>query len=240
MSFGIPNVGQVERAIERVEGFRLRLLHPHGRDVRSDRTNLPRYGYRRALRGNASVRHLEGLPVSAELFWLGDRGSRSERSARQAPVLERDGSRASSDRANKRGLATSLSRARRFSRGRSAALPSALPPEHCGPRCLNPDSTVSTCHLSAVLVLCGPAPAPWAGFADQGPLITWSIGAFSNAVSGVARGALLGDARRGLEACHPSCRWRRGAEGRASPPSESRPVIPPSRLASLWRQVRRD
>jgi hypothetical protein len=52
----MPNVGQVERAIERVEGFRVRLRHPHGRDVRSDRENLPGYPYKRALNGSKTVR----------------------------------------------------------------------------------------------------------------------------------------------------------------------------------------
>jgi hypothetical protein len=51
----MTTVRQVEVAIERVEGFRVRLLHLHGRDVRSDRQNLPTYTYTRGLKGSATV-----------------------------------------------------------------------------------------------------------------------------------------------------------------------------------------
>jgi hypothetical protein len=57
----MPNVGQVERAIERVEGFRVRVRHPQGRDVRSDRAKLPGYPYKRGLNGNKTVRQWADL-----------------------------------------------------------------------------------------------------------------------------------------------------------------------------------
>ena len=47
---------QVENRIERIEGFRIAFRHPHGRNVRDDRQNLPQYPYERALKGNATVR----------------------------------------------------------------------------------------------------------------------------------------------------------------------------------------
>lgn len=52
----VPTVKQVESAIERVEGFRVRILHPDGRDVRSDRTQLPRYDFERKLSGDRNVK----------------------------------------------------------------------------------------------------------------------------------------------------------------------------------------
>jgi len=52
----MATVRQVEARIERIEGFRVRLLHPGGRDVRSDRANLPQYGYERAASGGVTVR----------------------------------------------------------------------------------------------------------------------------------------------------------------------------------------
>jgi len=52
----VATVRQVEARIEGIEGFRVRLLHPDGRDVRSDRANLPQYGYERAAKGGVTVR----------------------------------------------------------------------------------------------------------------------------------------------------------------------------------------
>lgn len=52
----MPTVGQPEDQIEAVERFRVRVLHLHGTDVRGDRAGMPRYGYRHALRGSATVR----------------------------------------------------------------------------------------------------------------------------------------------------------------------------------------
>jgi hypothetical protein len=52
----MATVRQLEGRIERIEGFRVRLLHPGGRDVRGDRANLPQYGYERAASDGANVR----------------------------------------------------------------------------------------------------------------------------------------------------------------------------------------
>ncbi len=52
----MATVRQVEARIEQIEGFRVRLLHPSGRDVRGDRANVPQYGYARAAAGSITVR----------------------------------------------------------------------------------------------------------------------------------------------------------------------------------------
>lgn len=52
----MPTVRQVEARIEQVEGFRVRFLHPDGRDVRGDHGNVPQYGYKRAAVGSSTVR----------------------------------------------------------------------------------------------------------------------------------------------------------------------------------------
>ena len=52
----MATVGQVEVAIRRLEGFDVNVRHPHGRNVRSDRQDLPRYDYKRRLNGDATVR----------------------------------------------------------------------------------------------------------------------------------------------------------------------------------------
>ena len=53
----MASILQVEAKIERVEGFRVNLLHARdGRNVRSDREGLPSYPYRNALKGNATVK----------------------------------------------------------------------------------------------------------------------------------------------------------------------------------------
>ena len=52
----MSSVKSVERAISRVEGFEVRLRHLDGRDVRSDRTKIPPYPYRRAMKSSANVR----------------------------------------------------------------------------------------------------------------------------------------------------------------------------------------
>ena len=41
--------------IRRVEGFRVRILHLRGSDVRGDRTGLPQYSYHRAADGDFTV-----------------------------------------------------------------------------------------------------------------------------------------------------------------------------------------
>jgi hypothetical protein len=57
----MATVRQVEARIERIEGFRVRLLHPDGRDVRSDRANLPQYGYERAASDGTTVRRWQDV-----------------------------------------------------------------------------------------------------------------------------------------------------------------------------------
>jgi hypothetical protein len=53
----MATVKQVERSIERVEGFRVQILHGRdGRDVRDDKGGVAQYPYERALKGSANVR----------------------------------------------------------------------------------------------------------------------------------------------------------------------------------------
>ena len=52
----MATVRAVERQIERVEGFRVAIRHPDGRDVRGDRMHMPTYRFRRAMADNANVR----------------------------------------------------------------------------------------------------------------------------------------------------------------------------------------
>ena len=51
----MSTVANVERKIRRVEGFRVRILHLHGADVRGDRTGLPQYSYHRAAENHITV-----------------------------------------------------------------------------------------------------------------------------------------------------------------------------------------
>lgn len=51
----MSTVANVERKIRRVEGFRVRVLHLRGVDVRSDRTGLPQYSYHRAAENEITV-----------------------------------------------------------------------------------------------------------------------------------------------------------------------------------------
>jgi hypothetical protein len=51
----MSNVANVERKIRRVEGFRVRVLHLRGADVRSDREGIPQYTYHRAADNNITV-----------------------------------------------------------------------------------------------------------------------------------------------------------------------------------------
>lgn len=48
-------VANVERKIRRIEGFRVRILHLSGADVRGDRAGLPQYGYHRAAENDITV-----------------------------------------------------------------------------------------------------------------------------------------------------------------------------------------
>lgn len=51
----MSSVANVERRIRRVEGFRVRILHLTGADVRGDRAGLPQYGYHRAAEKDITV-----------------------------------------------------------------------------------------------------------------------------------------------------------------------------------------
>lgn len=51
----MSTVANVERKIRRVEGFRVRMLHLRGADVRGDRMGLPQYGYHRAAENDITV-----------------------------------------------------------------------------------------------------------------------------------------------------------------------------------------
>jgi hypothetical protein len=51
----MSNVANVERKIKRVEGFKVRVLHLAGADVRGDREGMPQYGYHRAADNDITV-----------------------------------------------------------------------------------------------------------------------------------------------------------------------------------------
>ena len=52
----MSSVANVERKIRRIEGFRVRVLHLSGADVRGDRAGLPQYGYHRAAENDITVK----------------------------------------------------------------------------------------------------------------------------------------------------------------------------------------
>ncbi len=47
-AWGVPTIGRVENKIFKVEMFRVTIRNERGRDVRSDRRNIPGYPYTRA------------------------------------------------------------------------------------------------------------------------------------------------------------------------------------------------
>ncbi len=51
----LSTIANVERKIKRVEGFRVRILHLSGADVRGDRQGMPQYVYHRAADNNITV-----------------------------------------------------------------------------------------------------------------------------------------------------------------------------------------
>ena len=51
----MSEVANVERKIRRIEGFRVRILHMSGADVRGDRAGLPQYHYHRAAENDITV-----------------------------------------------------------------------------------------------------------------------------------------------------------------------------------------
>jgi hypothetical protein len=48
-------IGTLEMKIARVEGFQVRVFHPDGRNVRSDREGMPSWPFEKAARDNWSV-----------------------------------------------------------------------------------------------------------------------------------------------------------------------------------------
>ena len=51
----MSSIANVERKIKRIEGFRVRILHLSGADVRGDREGLPQYSYHRAAENDITV-----------------------------------------------------------------------------------------------------------------------------------------------------------------------------------------
>ncbi|HKP47252.1 MAG TPA: hypothetical protein VJT50_11675 [Pyrinomonadaceae bacterium] len=51
----MSSIANVERKIRRIEGFRVRILHLTGADVRGDREGLPQYAYHRAAENDITV-----------------------------------------------------------------------------------------------------------------------------------------------------------------------------------------
>jgi len=52
----VSTVRAIERRIQRIEGFRVRVLYEDGRDVRGDRSDLRQYPYERMMKNSANVR----------------------------------------------------------------------------------------------------------------------------------------------------------------------------------------
>lgn len=57
----MSSIANVERKIKRIEGFRVRILHLTGADVRGDREGLPQYSYHRAAENVITVETWKGL-----------------------------------------------------------------------------------------------------------------------------------------------------------------------------------
>jgi hypothetical protein len=62
----VPKLEFTEKKISAIEGFAVRFLHAAGRDVRSDKKNMPSYVYQRKAPGTQTV-----------AAWLGGRFSKS-------------------------------------------------------------------------------------------------------------------------------------------------------------------
>ena len=56
----MSSIANVERKIKRIEGFRVRILHLTGADVRGDREGLPQYAYYRAAENDITVETWKG------------------------------------------------------------------------------------------------------------------------------------------------------------------------------------
>ena len=57
----MSSIANVERKIRRIEGFRVRILHLSGADVRGDREGLPQYSYHRAAENHITVESWKNL-----------------------------------------------------------------------------------------------------------------------------------------------------------------------------------
>ncbi|MDQ1638050.1 MAG: hypothetical protein QOF62_1389 [Pyrinomonadaceae bacterium] len=57
----MSSIANVERKIKRIEGFRVRILHLTGADVRGDREGLPQYPYHRAAENDITVETWKAL-----------------------------------------------------------------------------------------------------------------------------------------------------------------------------------
>jgi hypothetical protein len=57
----MSSIANVERKIRRIEGFRVRILHLTGADVRGDRQGLPQYTYHRAAENDITVETWKAL-----------------------------------------------------------------------------------------------------------------------------------------------------------------------------------
>ena len=53
----MATIANLERKIRRVEGFKVRVLHLRGADVRGDRMGMPQYGFRHAADNDFTVEH---------------------------------------------------------------------------------------------------------------------------------------------------------------------------------------
>jgi hypothetical protein len=56
-SESVSTTANVERKIRRVEGFKVRILHLRGADVRGDRAGMPQYSYQHAADNDITVEH---------------------------------------------------------------------------------------------------------------------------------------------------------------------------------------
>jgi len=57
----MSSIANVERKIKRIEGFRVRILHLSGTDVRGDREGLPQYAYHRAAENDITAETWKAL-----------------------------------------------------------------------------------------------------------------------------------------------------------------------------------
>ena len=53
----MSTIANVEIKVRRIEGFKVRILHLHGADVRGDRAGMPQYPFRHAAADDITVGH---------------------------------------------------------------------------------------------------------------------------------------------------------------------------------------